>query len=166
MFVDELTTTLMAVAGLETYAPGGWDFRFAPNDAVKGWEQICSAAASNARTACWPPPAATMGVPAAAVASRNTVTGRDRSRCPLISCDIDKEGDVTDILIRDIPDEVLVAIDAKAKRLGLSRTAYLRRALERERSESSGPVTVDTLKRLASLTADLDDLGVMSDAWS
>ena len=30
---------------------GGWDFRFATNEAVKGWEQICSAAASNARTA-------------------------------------------------------------------------------------------------------------------
>jgi hypothetical protein len=84
----------------------------------------------------------------------------------VISCDIDKEGDVTDILIRDVPDGVLVAIDVKAKRLGLSRTAYLRRALERERLESSGPVTVDTLERLASLTADLDDPGVMSDAWS
>jgi len=32
-------------------ATGGWDFRFATNDAVKGWEQICSAATSNARTA-------------------------------------------------------------------------------------------------------------------
>ena len=32
-------------------ATGGWDFRFATNDAVKGSEQICSAAASNARTA-------------------------------------------------------------------------------------------------------------------
>ncbi len=32
-------------------AKGGWDFRFATNDAVKGWAQICSAAASNARTA-------------------------------------------------------------------------------------------------------------------
>ena len=84
----------------------------------------------------------------------------------MISYDIDKEGDVTDILIRDVPDEVLVAIDGKAKRLGLSRTAYLRRALERERFESSGPVTVDTLERLASLTADLGDPGVMSDAWS
>ena len=29
----------------------GWDFRFATNDAVKGWEQICSAAAANARVA-------------------------------------------------------------------------------------------------------------------
>ena len=30
---------------------GGWDFRFATNDAIKGWEQICSAATANARTA-------------------------------------------------------------------------------------------------------------------
>lgn len=29
----------------------GWDFRFATSDAVKGWEQVCSAAAANARTA-------------------------------------------------------------------------------------------------------------------
>src|SRR6056297_1767348 len=89
--------------------------------------------------------------------------GRDAS---VISSDIGKESDVTDILIRDVPDEVLAAIDVKAKRLGLSRTAYLRRALERERIESPGPVTVDALERLASLTADLDDAGVMSDAWS
>lgn len=32
-------------------APGGWDFRFATNDAVKGWEQVCAVAPSNARTA-------------------------------------------------------------------------------------------------------------------
>ena len=30
---------------------GGWDFRFATSDAVKGWEQICAAAPANARTA-------------------------------------------------------------------------------------------------------------------
>lgn len=29
----------------------GWDFRFANNDAVKGWEQICATSAANARTA-------------------------------------------------------------------------------------------------------------------
>ena len=29
----------------------GWDFRYATNDAVKGWEQICSAVPGNARTA-------------------------------------------------------------------------------------------------------------------
>jgi hypothetical protein len=73
---------------------------------------------------------------------------------------------MTDILIRDVPDDVLGVIDAKAKRLGLSRSAYLRRALERERSETATAVTVDALARLASLTADLDDGVVMSDAWS
>jgi hypothetical protein len=31
--------------------PGGWDFRFANNDAASGWEKICSAAPANARTA-------------------------------------------------------------------------------------------------------------------
>lgn len=73
---------------------------------------------------------------------------------------------MTDILIRDVPDEVLAVIDAKAKRVGLSRTAYLRRALERERAQYAGPVTVDQLKRIAKLAADLDDPDVMSDAWS
>ena len=32
-------------------ASGGWDFRFATNDAAKGWDQICAAAPANARTA-------------------------------------------------------------------------------------------------------------------
>ena len=73
---------------------------------------------------------------------------------------------MTDILIRDVPDEVLAAIDAKAKRVGLSRTGYLRRALERERVQDAGPLTVDQLKRVAKLAADLDDPDVMSDAWS
>jgi plasmid stability protein len=73
---------------------------------------------------------------------------------------------MADILIRDVPDEVLAAFDARAKRMGLSRTAYLRRALERERVHDAGPVTVDQLEQLAMLTADLDDPTAMSDAWS
>ena len=73
---------------------------------------------------------------------------------------------MTDILIRDVPDEVLAAIDAKAKRVGLSRTAYLRRALERERVQETGPVTVEQLERAASLARDLDDPDVMSGAWA
>ncbi|HKY16026.1 MAG TPA: ribbon-helix-helix protein, CopG family [Microthrixaceae bacterium] len=73
---------------------------------------------------------------------------------------------MTDILIRDVPDEVLAAIDAKAKRVGLSRTEYLRRALERERVQDAGPVTVDQLERAATLARDLDDPDVMSGAWA
>jgi hypothetical protein len=75
-------------------------------------------------------------------------------------------GVVTDILIRDVPDEVLAAIDAKAKRVGLSRTEYLRRALERERVPQADAVTVEQLRRLASMAQDLDDPDVMSGAWS
>lgn len=73
---------------------------------------------------------------------------------------------MTDILIRDVPDEVLAAIDAKAKRVGLSRSEYLRRALERERTQHPGPVTVEQLRRVASLAGDLDDPAVMDGAWS
>lgn len=73
---------------------------------------------------------------------------------------------MTDILIRNVPDDVLAAIDAKAKRVGLSRTEYLRRALERERAAGSGPITVDQLRRVARLATDLDDPEAMSGAWS
>lgn len=73
---------------------------------------------------------------------------------------------MTDVLIRDVPDDVLAAIDARATRMGLSRTAYLRRALERERDLDPAPVTVDQLEQVARLAADLDDPDVMSDAWS
>lgn len=73
---------------------------------------------------------------------------------------------MTDILIRDVPDEVLAAIDAKAKRMGLSRTEFLRRALERERVQETRTVTVEQLERAASLARDLDDPDVMSGAWA
>ena len=73
---------------------------------------------------------------------------------------------MTDILIRDVPDEVLAAIDAKAKRVGLSRTEYLRRALERERVVDAGPVSLDHLRRLSVLAEDLDDPAIMSGAWT
>ena len=73
---------------------------------------------------------------------------------------------MTDILIRDIPDDVLAAIDAKAHRVGLSRTEYLRRALARERRDDSSVVTIDDLSRFAATFADLEDADVMSKAWT
>ena len=73
---------------------------------------------------------------------------------------------MTDILIRDVPDAVLAAIDAKAKKVGLSRAEYLRRTLERERVQDPGPITVDDLRRAATLASDLDDPDIMSGAWS
>ena len=70
-----------------------------------------------------------------------------------------------DILIRDVPDEVVAAIDAKAQRAGLSRTEYLRRTLSRERAADSADVTVEDLARFAQTFADLDDPDIMGQAW-
>ncbi len=72
---------------------------------------------------------------------------------------------MSDILIRDVPDDVLAAIDAKAHRAGLSRTEYLRRALARERSDGVLDVTTDDLSVFADTFADLDDDTVMDGAW-
>jgi hypothetical protein len=72
---------------------------------------------------------------------------------------------MTDLLIRDVPDDVVAAIDAKAMRLGLSRTEYLRRALARERAASDREVTVADLTRAAETFADLADAEVMRHAW-
>ncbi len=73
---------------------------------------------------------------------------------------------MTDILIRDVPDDVLSLIDARAKRVGLSRSEYLRRVLDRERLSDAGPVTVEQLRRVAALVTDLNDPSVMDGAWS
>ena len=72
---------------------------------------------------------------------------------------------MADILIRDVPDDVVAAIDAKAQRLGLSRTEFLRRALARERSGDADHVTVDHLAAFARTFADLADSEVMAQAW-
>ena len=72
---------------------------------------------------------------------------------------------MSDILIRDVPDDVLAAIHGKAQRAGLSRTEYLRRTLARERSETLLDVTIDDLAAFADTFADLSDDTVMDDAW-
>lgn len=41
------------------------------------------------------------------------------------------EADVTDVLIRDVPEDDLRKIDAEAARLGLSRSAFLKREMHR-----------------------------------
>jgi len=72
---------------------------------------------------------------------------------------------MTDLLIRDVPDDVLAAIDAKAQRLGVSRSEYLRRALARERAVTDAEVTVADLARFGDTFADLADEDVMRQAW-
>jgi hypothetical protein len=72
---------------------------------------------------------------------------------------------MADLLIRDVPDEVVVAIDASAKRLGLSRSEYLRRRLAGEGGGSGDAVTVEDLVTFADTFADLGNPDVMAQAW-
>lgn len=72
---------------------------------------------------------------------------------------------MTDVLIRGVPDDVVSAIEAKAKRLGLSRTEYLRRQMVRVASTSDEAVTVETFRQFTQTFADLGDPEVMRGAW-
>jgi plasmid stability protein len=72
---------------------------------------------------------------------------------------------MTDVLIRDVPDEVIAALDARADRLGLSRSEYLRRRLAQDAGAPGRPVSVEDLARFAETFADLTDPDVMSRAW-
>lgn len=75
------------------------------------------------------------------------------------------EVDVADILIPDVPDEIVAAIDRHARQEGLSRDAYLRLLLARERPDPTRAVRVADIRRMASAAADLGDDSVMRDAW-
>lgn len=70
---------------------------------------------------------------------------------------------MADLLIRDVPDDVLAVIDARARRLGLSRTEFLRRQLASITDQ--GSVTLEDLDRFSELAADLGDPEVMAKAW-
>jgi fructose 1,6-bisphosphatase len=72
---------------------------------------------------------------------------------------------MTDVLIRDVPDEVVAAIDARASRLGLSRSEYVRRRLAQDAVTAAAAVSTKDLARFAEVFADLDDPVVMSRAW-
>ncbi len=72
---------------------------------------------------------------------------------------------VTDVLVRDVPEDVVAALDARAARLGLSRSEYLRRRLAQEAVASPQRVTAEHLKAFAEVFADLGDAEVMKGAW-
>ena len=72
---------------------------------------------------------------------------------------------MTDVLIRDVPDDVIAALDAHASRLGLSRSEYVRRRLAQDAATQASPVRVSDLARFADVFGDLSDPDVMSRAW-
>ena len=82
-----------------------------------------------------------------------------------ISFDIGIGADVTDVLIRGVPEEVVAAIEARARRLGLSRAEYLRREVIRAATAADRPVTVEDLERFSERFRDLADPEIMRGAW-
>ena len=74
-------------------------------------------------------------------------------------------GSMADILLRDVPDEVLAALDAHAARLGVSRSEYLRRRLAQDASLMPGTVSVADLALFGTIFEDLAGPDVMSAAW-
>ncbi len=72
---------------------------------------------------------------------------------------------MTDVLIRDVPDDVVAALDAHAGRLGLSRSEYVRRRLAQDAAVPGFPVTVQDLAGFTERFGDLADPDVMAQAW-
>ncbi|HEU0103188.1 MAG TPA: CopG family transcriptional regulator [Mycobacteriales bacterium] len=70
-----------------------------------------------------------------------------------------------DVLVRDVPDDVVAALDARAARMGVSRSEYLRRRLAQDVARSVEAVTVDDLVAFADTFGDLGDSAVMRGAW-
>ncbi len=73
-----------------------------------------------------------------------------------------------DMLIRGLSEAAIARIDADATARGMSRQEYLRQRFEAEGAVASTDrprLTVEDLRRAASAAVDLDDSGVMEDAW-
>lgn len=73
--------------------------------------------------------------------------------------------ETVDIVIPDVPEDVIVTLDARAGRLGLSRDEYVRRLLAQAAAKDDSPVTHADLTRFADIFGDLRNRDVMSQAW-
>lgn len=72
---------------------------------------------------------------------------------------------MTDVLVRDVPEDVVAALEARAAKLGLSRSEFLRRRLAQEAVASGSNVTATDLVAFGESFADLADPDVMKGAW-
>ena len=70
-----------------------------------------------------------------------------------------------DMLIRDMPEQDLAALDEQADRLGISRAELVRRYLAAHARRSREPVSRQDLQRFSDLARDLADPDVMRGAW-
>ena len=72
---------------------------------------------------------------------------------------------MTDVLIRNIPDDVLAAVDANAARLGVSRAEYIRRRLAAERALTGEGGSAQDLLVFGERFSGLADESLMDAAW-
>lgn len=72
---------------------------------------------------------------------------------------------MADLLVRNVPAEVVAALDAGAAQLGVSRNEFVRRRLNQELQQSYESVTETHLRNLLQLLPDLADAEVMDAAW-
>ncbi|MBS9533663.1 antitoxin [Mycobacterium sp. M1] len=70
-----------------------------------------------------------------------------------------------DLLIRDVPDDVIARLDVQAARLGLSRAEYVHRQLAATPAASQRSVTPADMERFAQNCAGLADEDLMRKAW-
>lgn len=74
---------------------------------------------------------------------------------------------MSDILVRGVDESTVAEIDRRAAEQGLSRAEYLRRQLDAVyRMPESSTVTIADWQRFHDATTDLDDPGLMGQAWS
>ena len=67
---------------------------------------------------------------------------------------------MSDFMVRDVPEDVLAAIDSCAARLGLSRNEYVRRELKIVAQRSASSITVEDLQRFSERFPDLINPGI------
>jgi len=72
---------------------------------------------------------------------------------------------MADVLIRDLPDDVLAAIDAQAARLGISRNEYVRRELSQLKQRRGAALAPEGLRCFADTFKDLADPETIDQAW-
>jgi Ribbon-helix-helix protein, copG family len=72
---------------------------------------------------------------------------------------------VSDVLIRDVRDDELAALDALAARQGLSRTEYIRRRQAQDARTARVSVTNEDLRRFADTFSALGGAAAMDKAW-
>jgi plasmid stability protein len=73
---------------------------------------------------------------------------------------------MSDVLIRDLPEMVLEAIGARAARLGISRSEYMRRLLARDAAAGRLDVTVADLRWFADAFVGIDGPALNDEAWT